>query len=1051
MEPIPEAVDWSRRADQWAQQANLPAQNDQWQSVSRWSEVVPTTRSGYPADGVGWRTETAEWQATTETARWRQTTEWRSTSGTHGWRSTTEAWQTGSAGAEGTPPQLAPPGTGQRAISSTAWQSAAADGQPGAQDIRQQPVSDNGAAPGGTGANPPWQQSEDSRPAWQQFAAPAPPWQAGGTAPWQQAPAAPGRDQSAAGTPPWDQSAAGTPPWEQGSPSAAPWEQGAATTPPWQQATSRPAPATPAWQQLVDPVAGWQQREEATRGDDIRRDETRSAGWQRPDPAGGRAPDSPSSWQRPDATPSWQAPGGAPGPQTTPSWQQTEAEPATGSWSAPYDSGRHLVRDDDRAQWRRDSAAGAGRLDDRPDQTGRRRVPEGGTGWSTRSESDNWAGHADTGTMPAFTDPAQSTSRGWSPDPQQAAGGWGTDPQQSTSRGWSADPQESTGRGRGTTDPEWAPDPAQSSSRLRRAEPERPSPPRRRAEPEPDSASWRADLATPDRRYEDDDWRRDPDTGQWSLFEDDTDEGAPRESERPRARRDPGPASDPWEQSAAETSVIPLPWQPRESREPRTDGWRPSPDEAERPARRRGYDSPGSTGGYDTSAPTGRRGYDAAPPTAERGYGTSAAAQSGGYDPEPDDRAGWRDEPRRGTRAGEWRDESRRATPAGEWRDDPRRDARAGERRDPSRREDGGQGNRRDESRRGGRRRAGDDDDDHWRAGGSSGIDQPGDPEQAQDPERGLDPDVWRRDPEPRPERDNWRMTRLEDAPTQSWRQELQAELRAEQRPPTGDAATEIRPLGSGGTGIEGRAQPPTGSASYREGNTGDWRRELASQGGLADGESRRNGDATSLRNPPGAGAGKASVPAARPVSARPSGGGAPGSAERAGAREEMLVGARSGGRWQDPPDTQWPPRPASGYQSAATGSYGRRAVGGLATASGRQPTNLLEPDEDEIEEDTGGPLAAVGYTVVWYGVPVVLFVLAMLVLNGAQQAHALGTLAKAAPQFGLSLVLSVVVAVGLRRASGSWKAASVGLASAVVGGGLATVLTSAITGNSLS
>jgi hypothetical protein len=62
-----------------------------------------------------------------------------------------------------------------------------------------------------------------------------------------------------------------------------------------------------------------------------------------------------------------------------------------------------------------------------------------------------------------------------------------------------------------------------------------------------------------------------------------------------------------------------------------------------------------------------------------------------------------------------------------------------------------------------------------------------------------------------------------------------------------------------------------------------------------------------------------------------------------------------------------------------------------------------------------------------------------------------LSTLANAAPQFGLSLVLSMLVAVGLRWASGSWKAASVGLAAAVVGGGLATVLTSAVTGNSLS
>jgi hypothetical protein len=149
--------------------------------------------------------------------------------------------------------------------------------------------------------------------------------------------------------------------------------------------------------------------------------------------------------------------------------------------------------------------------------------------------------------------------------------------------------------------------------------------------------------------------------------------------------------------------------------------------------------------------------------------------------------------------------------------------------------------------------------------------------------------------------------------------------------------------------------------------------------------------------------------------------------------------------------DTQWPPRRPASYQSpSATGSYERRPVtGGIAVAE--RPNNLLEPDEDE-DEDTGGPLAAVGYTVIWYGVPVVLFLLYyVIMLNATEQARALDTLAGAAPQFGLSLLLSMGVAVGLRWASGSWKAASVGLAAAVMGGGLATVLTSAITGNSLS
>ena len=112
---------------------------------------------------------------------------------------------------------------------------------------------------------------------------------------------------------------------------------------------------------------------------------------------------------------------------------------------------------------------------------------------------------------------------------------------------------------------------------------------------------------------------------------------------------------------------------------------------------------------------------------------------------------------------------------------------------------------------------------------------------------------------------------------------------------------------------------------------------------------------------------------------------------------------------------------------------------------------NLLEPEDDLEDNSRGGPLAAVGYTIIWYGVPVVLFVLYMLIVTGDEKAHALSTLANAAPQFGLSLALSMLVAVLLRWISGSWKAASVGLAAAVMGGGLATVLTSAITGTSLS
>ena len=143
------------------------------------------------------------------------------------------------------------------------------------------------------------------------------------------------------------------------------------------------------------------------------------------------------------------------------------------------------------------------------------------------------------------------------------------------------------------------------------------------------------------------------------------------------------------------------------------------------------------------------------------------------------------------------------------------------------------------------------------------------------------------------------------------------------------------------------------------------------------------------------------------------------------------------------------PQRTGGGFQQSLTGSYERRPVTGGFPTSRR--SDLLDPDDEEGDQDTGGPLAAVGYTVIWYGVPIVLFVVYMLVVNTGSQSHALDTLAKAAPQFLISLILSVIVAVGLRKFSSSWKAISVGLAAAVVGGGLATVLSSAITGNSLS
>ena len=1118
LEPSAEALAWARRADQWAQQpANLPERQQRGQSegqVSRWSEVVPT--GTFPADGVGWRTETAEWRATS--ARWRQTTEWRSTTGSHGWRSTTEAWQTGDANVEGFPPPAAPPTGGPLAITGSAWSGDAAD-DPTVSTPESWQQSDGSyrtesyTPPSATG-----RQSVDGRPSSPPFGTPTPPWQ-------QPAPA-----------PPWQQAAPSPPPWEQQAPAGG-----------------------PSWQQFVGP-----------------------------------------------------------------------------------DDGRHLVREDDRAQWRQ-SAAGVQDREARPRQIGRRRAPDGdgarpgGTGWSTRSDTDNWAGHTDTGSMSMLQDPALADGAGW---PERAeTPSWRAEGRAETaapdwrSRGdtpsWRT---EDGGPGRRTEAdapdrrpqtgaPSWRDAPAREASTWRtesdaptrdvpswradseaatrgeappwRAESDAPTrgeaPPWRAESTRGETQAWRTESDAPT-RGEAPPWRAesDPaprrarraerDTPAWRADDETTTRGeappwragnepAPRrdtrarraESDAPAWRADgdaptwraeigPAPRDEapPWraEIGSAPRDEAP-PWRAGNDPAPRGEApsWRADADAATRDAPTWRTETDGPTRRADGDAPdwrteTGtssrRRDPDAArqwpqsEPRTRRGdteapdWRTQTSTSSWRTDsrPDPDQRddwrtderadpaaPGWRAEPRSGGRAGveapgwrqdrdDYRDEPdsgswsrgeeqrgegrrrsggpeapawdreqedwRREEPAADpwahtaadtgvlpaswqqpstdtesWRTSraepyapPRRDSRDERepygRRAEVERYDGTYG-RRAEIEAGpyvpGRRRAEIEapDDDYYEDDDEDEDDEPR-------PGGPIDSEVWRRDPEPAPERKNWRMEPLDDARTQSWRRELQDP----QERPVGEALTEIRPAADWQQTERGEAA--RGSATYREGNATDWRRELAAESGLADGDSRRYGTADFVPFKPigDVAAETALIPPVRqPI-------------------EQPANQGRVGGRWQDPPDTQWPPRPETSYDLTSTGSYERRPVSTLPTASVRQ-NNLLEPDEDEIEETTGGPLAAVGYTVIWYGVPVVLFVLYMLVLNGTQQAHALSTLANAAPQFGLSLVLSMLVAVGLRWASGSWKAASVGLAAAVVGGGLATVLTSAVTGNSLS
>ncbi|GAA2495077.1 hypothetical protein Ahu01nite_032290 [Winogradskya humida] len=577
MQPIPEAIAWSLRAEAWAQNEDQAVERSSSGTVSRWSDVAATGRPPVPADGVGWRTSTAEWRATTESARWRQTTEWRSSTGSHGWRTTTEAWQSGAEDEAVPPPGVTPgePPTRLPAISGTAWptpDSAAEQNIPSWQQAADTPSWQQRPAD----AAPSWRQAAaDSTPSWQQRPVdPTPSWQSppSPTSSWPQAAEAtpswqqpndrlPG--QVGDSTPSWQQRPVDpTPSWQSPPSPTSSWPQAADPTPSWQQqrppdappSWQRPADAAPSWQQgAADSVPSWQQRplDPTPSWQQPPSDPTPS--WQQSAPP--RPADAAPSWQRPDDRPSWQQystppaspsssmpsmpsssmPSAASPSSSMPSWDtrsdrpswdtrsswQPTSEPPRSSWS---EDGRHLVREDDRAQWRRESAAGS-------PQVGRRRAPEpgsrtgGGTGWTTRSDADNWAGHTDTGSMPAFQDPMSDTGS-WRRDATQppsplppSSDSWRTS---TTTDSWRSG-DESRGAPRRTDN--W-----QSS--------------------EPPTGSWRSgDQARgPEPR---DGWN---DSGSW------------------RRDPEPAPAVDPWAHSATETGIISLPQDGRPgNRQSRTD------------------------------------------------------------------------------------------------------------------------------------------------------------------------------------------------------------------------------------------------------------------------------------------------------------------------------------------------------------------------------------------------------------------------------------------------------------------------------------------------
>ncbi|MER7459072.1 hypothetical protein [Micromonospora sp. NPDC126480] len=177
--------------------------------------------------------------------------------------------------------------------------------------------------------------------------------------------------------------------------------------------------------------------------------------------------------------------------------------------------------------------------------------------------------------------------------------------------------------------------------------------------------------------------------------------------------------------------------------------------------------------------------------------------------------------------------------------------------------------------------------------------------------------------------------------------------------------------------------------------------------------------------------------------------------------------------RWMDPPPSA-PRSPVVSYTAPRPRTASRRRVERpLAPASVGTVRRRVEPvgsgpwsrrlEDDLLDPDTGGPLRPLLYTAACYLLPALVIFVWVLTLDASAPAgcvtdisgggcdssrsRALGSLAEGMPRFGLALVSSLVVAVLLRRVGTTWRAATVALAAAVVGGGVSTVMISAITG----
>ncbi|MBF9129291.1 hypothetical protein I0C86_09940 [Plantactinospora sp. S1510] len=121
--------------------------------------------------------------------------------------------------------------------------------------------------------------------------------------------------------------------------------------------------------------------------------------------------------------------------------------------------------------------------------------------------------------------------------------------------------------------------------------------------------------------------------------------------------------------------------------------------------------------------------------------------------------------------------------------------------------------------------------------------------------------------------------------------------------------------------------------------------------------------------------------------------------------------------------------------------------------------------EDDLLDPRPNGPMTAVLYTAAWYGVAVLAVFVWVLTLDASvpvdcvpaasggcesERGQAMTALLDGVPRFAAALGTGLVVAALMRWFNRTWRAVTVGLAAAVVGGGLSTVLFSVISGQPL-